>query len=169
MPTPQQIESAVNEACRRLIERDRSLFERDVNERSLSHKFAQYLQDEVDEWGECWDLDCEFNRDARETGEGLIKRLHLEGKFPPYTGVWDEHATTVYPDVIVHKRGPGNNNLLVVEMKKDTASSESIERDRSRKLPAYVRELGYQAAAFVLIRMVAIDYRIEWIQMPAPR
>ncbi|HVC98106.1 MAG TPA: hypothetical protein VND64_30830 [Pirellulales bacterium] len=162
--TQQHLESAINSACDRLIVNDRQLFARNVNERSFSHKFAMYLQDEVEKWTEEWDVDCEFNRDAQDTGEDYAKRLDLIDKIESLTtSVFDEHARTVFPDVIVHQRGPGNN-LLVVEVKKGIADPISIEFDRRHKLPAYVKQLGYQAAAFLLLRMDDRDCQVEWIR-----
>lgn len=158
------MEAAVESACNRLVKQDRPLFVRNVNERSLSHKFAMYLEQEVDAWGEHWDVDCEFNRDARNTGEDYTKQLDLVDKLDSLIlTVQDEHATTVFPDVIVHRRGPGNN-LLVVEMKKDTATAKSVAFDRLHKLPAYVNQLEYQAAAFVQFDMVNMSFNVEWIK-----
>jgi DNA-directed RNA polymerase specialized sigma54-like protein len=164
MPTKDQLEAAVQAACDRLVKRDRPLFERSVNERSFSHKFAMYLQHEVDAWNESWDVDCEFNRDARDTGEDYAKQLDLIDKLDSLTtDVHDEHAKTVFPDVIVHRRGPGNN-LLVVEMKKQTASAKDVAFDKNHKLPAYVNQLEYQAAAFIMIDLASVRCSIEWIK-----
>lgn len=164
MPTRTQLEIALERACNRLAETDRILFERKANERSLSHKLAIYLQDEVKNWEEGWDVDCEFNRDAQDTGEDYAKQLDLVQKLPSMmTDVHDDDATTVFPDIIVHKRGPGNN-LLVVEVKKDTAPPRKIDFDKDDKLPAYVEQLGYQAAAFVLLRLKEMDCQIEWVR-----
>jgi hypothetical protein len=164
VPTRNELEIAVEAACDRLIAKDRPLFVRDVNERSLSHKFANYLQEEVAKWGEGWDVDCEFNRDLQASGEDYAKRLHLIDKFDSMTTrVDDEHAKTVFPDVIVHKRG-SRTNLLVAEMKKNMATDRSIAFDRQYKLPAYVQQLGYQAAVFVLLDMKAVQCHREWIR-----
>lgn len=38
-------------------DRDRDLLVMDVNERSISHKLAEHLAREFDEW----DVDCEYN------------------------------------------------------------------------------------------------------------
>ena len=136
MPTKELLEAAVDAACCQLVKRDRPLFERKVNERSFSHKFAMYLQQKVDAWKEGWDVDCEFNRDRKDTGGDYAKQLHLIDKINSLsTTVYDEDAKTVFPDVIIHRRGPGNN-LLVAEMKKNTASYTDIAFDRLHKLPA---------------------------------
>ncbi len=164
MPTKALLEATIDAACCQLGKRDRRLFERKVNERSFSHKFAMYLQQEVDAWKEGWDVDCEFNRDRKNTGEDYAKQLHLIDKINSLsTTVYDEDAKTVFPDVIIHRRGSGNN-LLVAEIKKDTASETDIAFDRLHKLPAYVNQLGYQASVFILIDLDSIKCVVQWIK-----
>lgn len=80
MPSHHQLNAAVRCACDRVVDKDRPLFERDVNERSISHRFAMYLQQEVDSWRDGWDVDVEFNRDVRDTGEDYAKQLGLAEK-----------------------------------------------------------------------------------------
>ena len=59
-----------------------------------------------------WNVDCEYNRDGVEP-----KRLrHLE----LYPDSEDVEAKTVFPDVIVHRRGTQQNHL-VLKFKKSTS------------------------------------------------
>lgn len=59
----------------------------------------------------------------------------------------DDNAVTVFPDIIVHKRGSNTDNLLVIEFKK---LSSRIKKDKDiDKLNAFKRELGYQYALFI--------------------
>ena len=53
----QNLEIALSE----LIERDSFLFEADANERSITHKLAEYLQAQFQDWN----VDCEYNRNGR--------------------------------------------------------------------------------------------------------
>ena len=72
-----------------------------VGERSIVFRFAHYLQNliiEDDELKE-YNLDCEYNRNGAEC-KGLPS-------FPNGT----------YPDLIIHKRGSNEHNLLVMEFK----------------------------------------------------
>jgi len=41
-----------------LLEIDSYLLEIDVNERTITHRLAMYLQEEFEDW----DVDCEYNR-----------------------------------------------------------------------------------------------------------
>jgi hypothetical protein len=171
MTSKRQIVEAVENALKRLVKDDEYLLHRDVNERSLSHRFAMHLQREVDTWDEKWDVDCEYNRDI-EGGEYYSKRLNLTNEelshFHPSHE--DENASTVFPDVIVHLHGKsktGQGNLLVVEMKKSTSGDDGTF-DKSKKLPAYCDQLGYKYAAFVMLKTRGQSaYELEWIRWPA--
>jgi hypothetical protein len=100
-------------ALHNFIKNDLHLLKVNANERSLSHCLAVYLQDEFPGFN----VDCEYNRDGIDP-----KRLpHLD----LYPDSEDENAKTVFPDIIVHRRG-SNDNLLVIEIKK---TSNQTSRD----------------------------------------
>lgn len=105
----EKIKKKVKGAIGVLLKNDSFLLERGVNERSISHKLAEYLQAEFPDW----DVDCEYNLKGIE-----IKKL--EG-----IQECDEHRKTdrVLPDIIVHQRNT-NNNLLVVELKKENLNPD---------------------------------------------
>lgn len=72
-----------------------------VGERSIVFRFAHYLQNLIDNQPALsgYDLDCEYNRNG-----AACKALP---SFPNGT----------YPDVIIHKRGSNEHNLIVIEFK----------------------------------------------------
>jgi hypothetical protein len=114
-------------ALRRLVENDLYLLIVNANERSLSHCLAVYLRSEFAEL----DVDCEYNRDGIDPKQ--LPHLNL------YPDSQDEDAKTVFPDIIVHRRG-SNENILVIEIKKN---SNQTGRDTDlAKLRGYRRELG---------------------------
>ncbi len=125
-------------AVERLLERDLYLLTLNVHERSISHKLGCYLQEQFP----VWDVDCEYNRDCH-----LLKQLNL----PPRDGKSGEDAERrVLPDVIVHRRGDNDHNLLVVEVK--TAWSRDTDDDWDRKkLRAFkdADELDYRYGYFL--------------------
>ena len=123
----------VRAALSRLLLEDASLLKSDANERSVSHRLALYLEEEFPGWN----VDCEYNRDGHEP-----KRLNLN---PKRVQSDDTQGTTVYPDLIVHKRGEPSN-LLAIEIKK--SNGESKDRD-IEKLRALRLELSYCCALFV--------------------
>jgi hypothetical protein len=132
-----QIEDAINRAIDTFVECDSHLLAADANERSMSHRIAIYLEQEMPGYN----VDCEYNRDGFN-----VKRLQLEA-LP--TSADNDEAVTVFPDIIVHRRGDNDHNLLVVEMKKAAARTD-LAYD-CQKLRAFRRELKYTWAAHLII------------------
>lgn len=93
--------------------RDSILLELNVNERSIAHKLAEYLQNEFSDWN----VDCEYNR------KGSIAK-ELDG-----IRYCDEQKRTdrIYPDIIVHIRNT-EKNLLVIEVKVDSTDPCDIKK-----------------------------------------
>lgn len=143
---------AVAGALNDLLLHDSYLLTSDANERSITFRFAMHLQARLPEWT----VDCEYNRDGVAP-----KRIAFLGL---YADAEDEEARTVFPDIVVHRRGT-RENYLVMEFKKST-SQVSKEID-IRKLAEYRRQLGYVHALFV---EVATDEQsgvsdLEWVQI----
>lgn len=140
---------AVARALSELLGNDNDLLGIDANERSITFRFAMYLQQHFPDWT----VDCEYNRDGTDP-----KRLgHLE----LYPDSEDDEAKTVFPDVIVHRRGT-RDNYLVLEFKKSTSR---IDRQIDlRKLRGYKQQLGYEHALFVEVGTEgqAIITMLEW-------
>lgn len=132
--TEEQVKHAVSSAIEKLLDADSFLLQNNVNERSISHKLACYIQELFADW----QVDCEYNRDHDDT-----KRLNLPTKNVKTN---DTNAQTVYPDIIIHRRNTGQN-LLVIEIKK-TTNPETIENDLE-KLDAFKNQLGYRYALFL--------------------
>jgi hypothetical protein len=117
-----------------MIRADFVLFEIDVNERSLTHKLAEHLQVEFQDWN----VDCEYNRNG-----SLPKRLKSSGDS---VSTDDTEGKTVFPDIIVHHR-QSKDNFVVIEAKKSSTVSTSEDK---AKLRDYVSEHGYQFAFMVV-------------------
>jgi hypothetical protein len=97
-----------------------------------------YLQEEL--WS--WHVDCEYNRAGREPKKVVLPVSHVKT---------DElKARTVYPDIIVHRRGPQGPNVLAIELKVN-ADEEEREWDL-RKLLAYHDEFDYWNGVFINVR-----------------
>lgn len=129
---------AVLNALEMLLERDSYLLQVDANERSITHRLAIYLQQELPSL----DVDCEYNKNGVDT-----KMISPFSR--PITDT-DTNAKTVYPDIIAHRRGDRyGNNYLVIEVKKDTCSRSDGRDVDLDKLYAYVHQLNYQFALFV--------------------
>jgi hypothetical protein len=153
------VEQKLRRALKPVAEKDRELTERDANERSISHKLAEYLQREFCDWH----VDCEYNREGHKP-----KRLTVP-ECPGQTSPSDIYARTIYPDIIVHRRGR-RKNLLVIEVKKE-GNPVGAECDK-KKLEAFRQELGYEHAALITFQAhnAAEPYSLEWVdRLPGQR
>jgi hypothetical protein len=132
-----EIESRVTNALKQLIDVDNVLLEHNLNECSINHRLACYLEKEFPGWH----VDCEYNKDA---GKG--KKL----KLPKDSVNWDDtEAKSVFPDIIIHRRGGKGPNLLVIEIKKTSNTSDRTHD--YNKLRKYVKDLNYKCALFLEI------------------
>lgn len=137
------IQYRVRKAIALLIKNDTFLLQCNVNERSISHELAEYLQAEFQEWH----VDCEYNRD-----HDLTKQLNLP---TDECRIDDTEAKTVFPDIIVHHRN-NNANLLVIEVKK-SSNPDNGAFDR-RKLKAFVGPpFSYQHGLFLKLPAGGLD------------
>lgn len=133
----QDIDYRLNRALDTLFEVDDYLLSVDSSERSISHQLAVHLAQEFPGY----DVDCEYNRDGFD-----VKRLQLSQR--PVNDD-DLEAVTVFPDIIVHRRGTNEHNLLAIEMKK---GSSTIRPDYDfEKLKAFRQELKYAFAVHVTV------------------
>lgn len=144
------IESLVGTAIDRLLANDGDLLRNDVNERSITHRLASYLQELFPEWN----VDCEYNRHHDQTKK-LVKYRRRIAK------VTDTNGISVFPDVIVHKRMT-DSNLLVIEVKKST--NNDPDKFDLEKLAAFKEELHYQHALFLRLKAGGTDIGVERLQ-----
>jgi hypothetical protein len=129
----------VNLAIDKFLKSDSVLLEIDVNERTMTHKLAEYLQQEFQDYN----VDCEYNRQINDTK--MMPQPSIPRKRLNFSK--DTDARTVYPDIIVHKR-LGDDNLLVIEAKK-SSREDNGEWDKE-KLKAFKGEpFKYRMALFV--------------------
>lgn len=139
---PDELQSRVTMAVNKLFKNDNFLLSSNANERSISHKFAEYLQQEFPEWN----VDCEYNRDLHEN----IKKIdEWRKRCLEEPEANDTDAKTVYPDIIIHHRN-SRNNLLVIEIKK-SSNSDQGESD-IEKLKMFLKEnrgLNYHYGLFI--------------------
>jgi len=106
----------------------------------MTHKLAEYLQKKFPKFH----VDCEYNRHGDE-----IKKIEV-----PRDGInWDDiEQRTVFPDIVVHKRGNDKSNLIVIEVKKST---NSIDRQfDKKKLQAFtLQPYNYRLGFFLQINV----------------
>ena len=121
----EEIKKKVLDSINELYFKDYYIIDNDVNERSITHKLAMYLQNQFTDY----DVDCEYNRNMKNP-----KKI---------TFIERNTRNRVFPDIIVHKRGEISNNLIIFEIKKckdDNVTNKYLENKKHdiEKLKGYV-------------------------------
>jgi len=144
------MESRLWEALQKLLAEDGELLERNASERSIGSALAVKLAPLFPEY----DIDVEYDRHGLDPKSvDLPKYCRGGGK------------RRIIPDIIIHRRGTDEKNLLAIELKK-TTNREPRDCDRA-KLEAMKRELNYSAG--VLIDLPAgpgalqRDLQVAWV------
>jgi hypothetical protein len=122
------LRASVECALRTFLAEDAYLLQRSASERALCHRFAVHLAAEFSEF----DVDCEYNLDGY--GHKKVYRPTRRRRCP------------VYPDIVVHKRGPGPN-LIAIEVKKGI--NRRVGRFDKEKLAGYRAYYGYAETLFL--------------------
>jgi hypothetical protein len=107
----------VIKALRDLYAQETFLFDKDVGERTITHRFAVHLEKQFPGWS----IDCNYDRLGERT-------LHL----PRGTIIsTDDHlGKSIYPDVVVHQREIPNN-LLAIEIR-NANNHTALEHDKHK-------------------------------------
>lgn len=123
----QEIIAIVNQSMKILEVEDEWLLTNDLSERSIAHRLAYHLQGFFDDYS----VDCEYNGAMREGRyvrkkvfvvkqalmDAELKLRELEKDFLADQLI----ERSVYPDIIIHKRGNNDDNLCIIEIKKSTS------------------------------------------------
>lgn len=127
----EEIKTRLDKSLKTLYTEEIYLLLNSANERSLTHKLAEYLQKEFPDYN----VDCEYNIDidsqnkrkkwisakVKEKIEEILQQIK-DNIIPKNYDITDEVnklSVNFYPDIIVHKRGCNTSNLLIIEAKKD--------------------------------------------------
>ena len=128
----------------------------------ISHKLSCYLHEEISKIDDNWKVDCEYNRIGTEVIDNnfVTKRFRDRDFINKAKRLFNktEILTTtkpisVFPDVNIHHRGfaEKENNLLVIEIKKENALSlnNKFVKYDFLKIEQYCKELKYQYGLFL--------------------
>jgi hypothetical protein len=129
------LQERLQTACEALTINDDLLLEYDAAERAISSKLAAHLTGLFPSY----DVDVEYNREGHEQDP---KHLQLPPECTKSNG-------RVCPDIVVHKRGHDERNLLVIEVKKST-NNESRLCDRI-KVEAMMRQKHYRFGVLLTV------------------
>ena len=131
-PTIKTVKKRVEAALQILLINDKYLLEHNLHERTITHKFAEYLQILFKNWH----VDCEYNRDGCDP-----KLIQIPTQ---------EEESSVFPDIIVHRRG-SEDNLLIIEVKKSSNRNRNSVYFDQQKLQAYRDSpLNYKYGLFLI-------------------
>ena len=142
-----EIQKGVNNAIGVLFKNDSFLLINGANERSVSHKLAEYLQKEFPDWN----VDCEYNRSEGETK--VLEEINE----------CSNQRTTdrIYPDIIVHIRNT-KHNLLVIEIK--TNSTEDPCDIKKLKLMTRIgHKFEYKLGLYIKFNKTE-EPKLRWFQ-----
>lgn len=125
-----RVKKAVKDALWLIRANDAFLFEADAHERTIAARFALYLLPYFPEH----QIDPEYNR------HGLNPKVV---DLPANCG----GRRRVIPDIVVHQRGRDDENLLIIQIKKET-NPEPRECDRA-VIAAMKDQLGYSYGVLI--------------------
>src|SRR5690606_16499713 len=141
MNNPDIIEK-IDIAIEMLYSNDDWLLIKNLSERSITHKLAEYMQPLFSDYN----VDCEYNGNI-DSGSGHKRISVLKGKLQEKgllkkSEIEDTDSEfadrRVFPDIIIHRRGTNEHNLCIIEVKKST-SEVSCDYDKI-KLEAYTTD-----------------------------
>ena len=148
----EEIKERVIRCLKRIEDNEREIIQNDISERTITHKFAEYLQIEFKDYN----VDVEYNRNY-EAGEYEPKKALLikAGFDEAYRKAKESgedildfiNQVTTYPDIIIHKRMTNSQNTLIIEIKKNNNSDWDIDR---KKLEAFTRKKTDEGYGYML-------------------
>jgi hypothetical protein len=153
------MQERVNAALRDLHEHDDYLLIHDLHERTIAHKLAGYLQAHFSQH----QVDCEYNGNCEsESGRKVIYTLNNElnairARVQPgeESSVEEEESLRVYPDIIIHRRGENNHNLLIIEIKKSSnRRHQQFDKDKLQAFTSSSCEFQFRYGLFLEIGTV---------------
>lgn len=163
-----KIKDIVNAALTTLLDKDDFLLKKDISEWAISHKLAVYLNDKFPGFN----VDCEYNGCAKADNDKkylmiLRDKLAALGKLKDSDGNEDTLKRSVFPDIIVHKRGK-EVNLLIIEVKKEKNNDKDFDREKICRYTSseYENLLNYKLGALVIFTTGKYNtlHEIEWYQ-----
>jgi hypothetical protein len=104
-------------ALQEFYTRETYILERDLGERTLTHRLAVLVEKHFSGW----EVDCDYDR----LGERTMRLPH-----GTVSSTDDHLGKSIYPDIVVHQRDIPNN-LLAIEVRKAT-NHQPIDHDQHK-------------------------------------
>ena len=112
-----QILLLINQAIENLLDNENEILVRKINERNLSSHLAYYLKPLFPDYN----VDPEYNGDVDKPNDkkalDIARNRITQIGYKPNKG----NNYKFSPDIIIHKRGTNEYNLVVIKVKKDTS------------------------------------------------
>ena len=120
------------------------------SERSIVTKYGTYLQNRIkNSIFENYNIDCEYNRNI-----GSIKTYHS------YNG--EIHACC--PDIIIHRRGTNDDNLLAIEVKTWWNTNTKHDEDKLRHFTNQTSDYRYEYGLSITFGKDEDSVIMKWFQ-----
>ena len=122
------IKRRIKHCIEKIYEDDSDLFDRNNYEVTISSKLAQYLFKEFKEY----DVDCEYNKHINQ--EKRVKELNQN----------------IRPDILIHRRGTDEDNLVYIEIKTDhNREARTNDYDKIKTMTKQKEEYRYSLGLFI--------------------
>lgn len=121
------IKDVIKNSVKLIFENDFVLLKNNTHEQDISHRFAHYMENSLNNY--LWfrqsqlSVDVEYNRDIADT-----KTIDNEN---------------CRPDIIIHERLTHKNNVIVIEIKKDS-EYDRVDFERLKKFTKISEENPYK-------------------------
>jgi len=151
------MQEKVIQAVKLFVENDSELVEKAAHEQSISHRIGVYLESFFE--SEKLNIDCEYNKhldepkkiDLYDLDPRLCEKCKCDSCKFVIKGNFNEIPERGFrPDILVHKRGVDDNNLIAIEIKKgkqcpfDDAKLKALTKPFDE-----AGEYGYKIGVFI--------------------
>ena len=125
------VKQIMESSLSRLVEKDNELIDRKVKEECINHRLAIYIDEYYhqfcDQKNHC-NVDLEYNK-------------NLDREKEVYDG--NGNPIRIRPDILLHKRGSNDNNLIAIETKKDYFRQHDMDKIRALLKPPFRYRYGF--------------------------
>jgi hypothetical protein len=148
-----KVKRVVEEALNDFYLNDSILLADKTNERTITHRLAEYLQRRLPGWT----VDCEYNRWWKSLAPRHSKVAQIDCTCDPPR--LDSEGGCVVPDIIVHHRRT-DDNLLAIEVK----TRWNLDPHDDCKLRAYTNASGlaYRFGLFLTLADLGVEPDLKW-------
>lgn len=141
----EELKNIIERACKKLYKEDIYLINNKVSERTIVFRFGIYLLRLMsrNQKLKSYTLDIEYNRNFSDPKRTI------------------NYKYGVCPDLIIHKRGSNDNNLLIMECKTYWNSDTTHDIDKINDFTNPYGEYRYKYGVSIIFKDSKIVYKIK--------